>query len=103
MLGAAVDLPQHVDPARPGASDPPRSRSAARRKRAALWVAPELPDPVGSLEVGKREDVEEFGAASGAEGVETLSESALKLVRPYARRLRCERLERKHRRHEPVG
>jgi len=32
---------------------------------AALRVAPELSDPVGSLEVGKHEDVEEFGAGSG--------------------------------------
>jgi hypothetical protein len=32
-------------------------------------VAPELADPVGSLEVGEHEDVEEF-AASRPEGVE---------------------------------
>jgi hypothetical protein len=37
---------------------------------AALWVAPELSDPVGSLEVGEHEDVEDFGAGSRAEGVE---------------------------------
>ena len=38
----------------PGASDPPRSRSAAPRKRV-LRVAPVLADPVGSLEVGECE------------------------------------------------
>jgi hypothetical protein len=45
-----------------------------------LWVAPELSDPVGSLEVGEREDVEELGAGSRAEGVEAGSESALGLI-----------------------
>jgi hypothetical protein len=53
---------------------------------AALWVAPELSDPVGSLEVGEHQDVEEFGAGSGTEGVETLSESAFELVRSHLRR-----------------
>jgi hypothetical protein len=33
-------------------------------------VAPELSDPVGALEVGEHQDVEELGAWSGAEGVE---------------------------------
>ena len=32
---------------------------------AALWVAPELTDPVGSLEVGEHQDVEQLGAGSG--------------------------------------
>jgi hypothetical protein len=36
---------------------------------AALRVAPELSDTVGSLEVGQHEDVELLGAGSGAEGV----------------------------------
>jgi hypothetical protein len=39
---------------------------------AGLGVAPELADPVGSLEVREHQDVEEFGAGSRAEGVETL-------------------------------
>jgi hypothetical protein len=30
---------------------------------AALWVTPELSDPVGSLEVGERQDVEQLGGA----------------------------------------
>ena len=46
---------------------------------AALRVAPELADPVGSLEVGEHEDVEEFGAGSRTEGVEARSEAALDL------------------------
>ena len=35
-----------------------------------MRVAPELADPVGSLEVGEHQDVEEFGAASRTEGVQ---------------------------------
>ena len=53
----------------------------------------ELADPIGSLEVGKHEDVEQLGAGSRPERVQALAQSALKLVRPHARRLRCERLE----------
>jgi hypothetical protein len=37
---------------------------------AALGVAPELADPVGPLEVGEHEDVEQLGAGSRTEGVE---------------------------------
>jgi hypothetical protein len=54
---------------------------------ATLRVAPELSDPVGSLEVWEAEDVEEFGAGTGAEGLEALTESALKLVGSHGRRL----------------
>jgi hypothetical protein len=32
---------------------------------AALWVAPELADPVDPVEVGEPEDVEEFGMSGG--------------------------------------
>jgi hypothetical protein len=39
---------------------------------ATLQVAPELADPVGPLEVGKHEDVEQFGAGSGAKRVQAL-------------------------------
>jgi hypothetical protein len=38
----------------------------------ALWVSPELADPVGSLEVGEHEDVEQLGARSGTERVQAL-------------------------------
>ena len=40
---------------------------------AALWVAPELTDPVGSLQVGEHQDVEQFGAGSRTECVEALT------------------------------
>ena len=40
-------------------------------------LAPELTDAVGAVEVGWHQDVEEFGAGSGTEGVEALPESAL--------------------------
>jgi hypothetical protein len=50
-------------------------RSAARRLPDSL-VAPELADPVGSLEVGQHEDVEQLGAGSWAEGVERLPPAA---------------------------
>src|SRR4029450_12485192 len=54
----------------------------------AHWVAPALSDPVGPLEVREHQDVEEFGAWSGAEGVQACSQAALKLVGPHGRRLR---------------
>ena len=41
---------------------------------AALRVAPELADPVGALEVGEHQDVQEFGTGSGTESVEALTE-----------------------------
>jgi hypothetical protein len=50
----------------------------------ALWVAPELTDPVGPLDIGEHHDVEELGAGNRAEGVKAGSESALKLVRSHA-------------------
>ena len=63
------------------------------RSRALLPVAscrhvripPELADPVGSLEVGEHQDVEEFGALSGAERVQALAEAALKLLGAHER------------------
>jgi hypothetical protein len=32
------------------------------REGAALWMAPELADPVGAIEVGEHEDLEQLGA-----------------------------------------
>jgi hypothetical protein len=52
---------------------------------ATLRVAPELSDPVGSLEVGQHEDAEQLGAGSGAEGVQALPESAFELIASYGR------------------
>jgi hypothetical protein len=40
----------------------------------------ELADPVGSLEVGEHQDVQEFGTGSRTEGVEALTEFALDLL-----------------------
>jgi hypothetical protein len=40
---------------------------------ATLRVAPELSDPVGSLEVGKHEDVQQLGAGGRAERVQAFS------------------------------
>jgi hypothetical protein len=47
---------------------------------AALRVAPELSDPVGSLEVGEHEDVEQLGAGSRRESLEASPEPCLYLV-----------------------
>jgi hypothetical protein len=49
-----------------GVIDPPRSRSATRRK-VRLLGAPVLADPVGPIEVGEHQDVGQLGAWSGAE------------------------------------
>jgi hypothetical protein len=57
---------------------------------AALWVAPELADPVGPVEVGEHQNVEQLGAGSGTELVEACSQPALKLVGPHGLRL-CRR------------
>jgi hypothetical protein len=48
---------------------------------AALWVAPEFADPVGPL--GEHQDVEKLGPSSGAQGIETLTQPALQLVRSH--------------------
>jgi hypothetical protein len=55
---------------------------------ATLRVAPELSDPVGPLEVGQHQDVEQFGAGSRAEGVQAFAQPALQLVGSHGRRLR---------------
>jgi hypothetical protein len=54
------------------ASRPPRSRSGVRRTCESPDSPPELADSVGSLEVGEHQDMEQFGAGSGTEGVEAL-------------------------------
>ena len=50
---------------------------------AALGVAPELADPLGSLEIGKHQDVEQLGAGSGTERVQALTKLSLDLFRPH--------------------
>jgi hypothetical protein len=57
-------LPQHADQYRP---ERPVLFAVDEKlgKRAALRVAPELSDPIASLEVGQHEDVQQLGAWSG--------------------------------------
>ena len=69
--GRPFHLPQHPDEHRPKrpvllAVDQQLGEGPALR------VAPELGYPVGPLEVGEHEDVEEFGAGSRTEGVQAL-------------------------------
>jgi hypothetical protein len=45
-----------------------------------LRIAPELADPIDTLEVREREDVEKFRAGCGRQCVEALLQGALKLV-----------------------
>jgi hypothetical protein len=45
-----------------------------------LRVAPELADPIGALEVGEHEDVEQLGARSRTEGVQALAEAAFEFI-----------------------
>jgi hypothetical protein len=54
-------------------------------ERTALGVAPELADPVGPLEVGEHQDVEQLGAGSRPHGVEMCPQSALELVGTHGR------------------
>jgi hypothetical protein len=77
-------LPQHPDKHRP---ERPVLLAVDQQLREgpALWVAPEFSDPVGPVEVGQHEDVEQFGAWSRAEGVQAFSESVLELVGPHGR------------------
>jgi hypothetical protein len=75
VVRTAFALPQHRDQHR---SERPVLLAVDQEfgEDATLWVAPELSDPVGSLEVGEHQDVEEFGTRSGAERVEAIPEPA---------------------------
>ena len=53
-----------------------------------LRVPPELTDPVGPIEVGETEYVQELGACRRAERIETFSDSAFELIGSHGRRLR---------------
>ena len=66
-----VGLPQHPDEHRP---ERPVLLAVDQElgEGAALRVAPELSDPVGSLEVGEHQDVEQLGAGGRPEGIEAL-------------------------------
>ena len=70
----AVTLPQHPDEHRPKrpvllAVDQELGEGAA------LWMAPELSDPVGSLEVGEHEDMEQLRTRSRPERASRRSRS----------------------------
>ena len=68
-LASPLGLPQHPDEHRP---ERPVLLAVDQElgEGAALRIAPELADPVGPLEVGEHQDVEQLGAGSGTEGVE---------------------------------
>ena len=86
-LGVPVAVSQHPDEHRPQrpvllAVDQELGEGAGLR------IAPELSDPVGAVEVGEHQDVEQLGARSRTEGVEAFPESALELVGAHGGRLR---------------
>jgi hypothetical protein len=68
-----VRLPQHADQLRP---ERPVLLAVDEElgEGAALPVAPELSDPVGPVEVGEHEDVEQLGARSRPKGHRDLPE-----------------------------
>jgi hypothetical protein len=82
-----LGLPQHANQHRP---ERPVLLAVDQElcEGAALWLAPELSDPVGPVEVRKHEDVEQLSAGSRPEGVQLLLESALQFVGSHARRPR---------------
>ena len=78
-LGVPVTLSQHPDQHRPQrpillAVDQELGEGAGLR------IAPELPDPVGTVEVGEHQDVEELGAGGRTEGVESFTQFALDVL-----------------------
>jgi hypothetical protein len=46
----------------------------------ALRIGPELADPLGPVQVGEHQDMEQLGAGSGTERVEALLWSAFQLI-----------------------
>jgi hypothetical protein len=46
----------------------------------ALWVASELADPVGPVEVGQYQDMEKLGAGSRSQGIEPFTELPLDVL-----------------------
>jgi hypothetical protein len=97
VTAPAINLLQHPDQHRP--EGPILLAIDQELGEGALWVAPELADPIGSLEVGEHEDVEKLGAGSGTERIETLPQLLLELIRTHVnRRLRRRRAARDRRR-----
>jgi hypothetical protein len=82
-----VSLPEHADEHRP---ERPVLLAVDQElgEGAALRVAPELADPVGPLEVGEHQDVEQLGAGSRPEGIEALTEAAFEFIWPHRPSLR---------------
>ena len=71
MRSTLLGLPQHPDQHRP--KDPVLlTVDQELGEGTTLRVAPELSDPVGSLEVGEHQDVEQLGAWSRTECVQAL-------------------------------
>jgi hypothetical protein len=98
LASAPVGLPQHPDEHRP---QRPITLAVDRElgDGAALWVAPELADPVGPLEVGSSRTWRSSGRAAG-QGVEAFSESAFDLLQVHGSeaRPRVRRNRQGHRR-----
>jgi hypothetical protein len=76
VTGLTISLPQHADQHR---SQDPVLLAVDQwlGEGATFRVAPELSDPVGSLEVGQHEDVEQLGASRRREGLEPRLEALL--------------------------
>jgi hypothetical protein len=53
---------------------------------AALRVAPELSDPLGPLEVGQHQDVQQLGARSRSERIQACPQTPLEFVRSHGER-----------------
>ena len=79
ITGAFLSLPDEHRPQR----SIPLAFDQQLGEGAALRVAAELSDPVGSLEVGEHQDVEQLGAGSGTEGVEALSKATLNVLQVH--------------------
>jgi hypothetical protein len=80
----AIGLPQHAYQHRP---EHPILLAVDQQlgEGPALRVGPELADPVGTLEVGKHEDVEKLGASRRREGLEALPERVLHLLEDHGK------------------
>jgi hypothetical protein len=82
-LASPLRLPQHANQHRP---ERPVLLAVDQEfgEGATLRVAPELSDPVGPVEVGEHEDVEQLGASGRRERAQAFTKSALELVGPHA-------------------
>ena len=76
---SSAGLPQHPDEHRP---ERPVFLAVDQQlgERPRPGVPVELADPVGAVEVGQRQDVEQLCAGSGTEGIEAFTELSLDLL-----------------------